>query len=61
VELFVTVVANAAISVETAEEEVIIVNLIDKKILVFREILGELRVNLINDGDRMEISQVKGD
>ncbi len=60
-ELFVTVVANAAISVETAEEEVIIVNLIDKKILVFREILGELRVNLINDGDRMEISQVKGD
>ena len=59
VESFVTVVANEAISAEIAGEEIIIVNLIDRKILVFREIIGEIRVSLINNGDRMEISQVK--
>ncbi len=58
-ESFVTVVANGAISVEIAGEEVIIVNLIDKKVLVFREIIEETQVHLINNGDRMEISQIK--
>ena len=58
-EPFVTVVANEAISAETAGEEIIIVNLIDKKILVFREIIGEIQVNLVNNGDQMEISQIK--
>jgi hypothetical protein len=57
VEPFVTVVANEAISAETAGEEIIIVNLIDKKILVFREIIGEIRIHLINNGGRMEIRQ----
>jgi hypothetical protein len=52
-------VANEAISAETAGEEIIIVNLIDKKILVFREILGEIRINLIYNGGRMEIRQAK--
>ena len=66
-EPFVTVVANEAISAETAGEEIIHVNLIDKKILVFREIIGEIRINLINNGGRLEIRQawiavgIKGD
>ncbi len=55
-ESFVTVVANEAISVEIAGEEVMIVNLIDKKILVYREIIEETQVN---NGDRMEINQIK--
>jgi hypothetical protein len=59
VESFVTVVANAAISAEISGEEIIIVNLIDKKILVFREIIGEIQVNLANNGDQMEIRQTK--
>jgi hypothetical protein len=52
-------VANEVISAETAGEETIIVSLIDKKTLVFREIVGETQANLINNGDRMEISQAK--
>jgi hypothetical protein len=59
VESFVTVVANEDISAETAGAEIIIVNLVDKKILVFREIIGEIRINLINSGGRMEIRQAK--
>jgi hypothetical protein len=59
VESFVTVVANEAISAETAGEEIIIVNLVDKKILVFWEIIGEIRINLINNGGRMEIRQAE--
>ncbi len=51
--------ANEVISAETAGEETIIVSLIDKKTLVFREIVGETQANLINNGDRMEISQAK--
>ena len=58
-ESFVTVVANEAISVEIAGEEIIIVDLIDKKILVYREIIEETQVNLINNGDRTEINQIK--
>ena len=58
-ESFVTVVANAAVSAEIAGEEIIIVNLIDKKILVFWEIIGETQVHLANNGDQMEISQIK--
>ncbi len=58
-ESFVTVVANEAISAETAGEEIIIVNLVDKKILVFWEIIGEIRINLINNGGRMEIRQAE--
>ena len=59
--------AKEAISAETAGEETIIVNLIDKKILVFREIIGETQSNLISNGDQIEISQgriaveIKGD
>jgi hypothetical protein len=59
VESFVTVVANEAISAGIAGEEIIIVHLIDKKILVFREIIGKIQVNLVNNGDQMEISQIK--
>ena len=51
--------ANEVISAETAGEETIIVSLIDKKTLVLREIVGETEANLINNGDRMEISQAK--
>ena len=58
-ESFVTVVANAAVSAEIAGEEIIIVNLIDKKILVFWEIIGKIQVNLVNNGDQMEIRQAK--
>jgi hypothetical protein len=59
VESFVTVVANEAISAGIAGGEIIIVHLIDKNILVFREIIGKIQVNLVNNGDQMEISQIK--
>jgi hypothetical protein len=43
-------VANEAISAETAGEEIIIDNLIEKKILVSWVIIGETQANLINNG-----------